>query len=410
MNLECRQAVEALRSGVPNPAAVELLGSAQEKCEQKFAALLKESEEAWWKKSQAPGFLIAGDFGSGKSHLLEHFAMTARENNFVCSKIVISKETPLFDLHKLFRAAVREARAPKTRGSALTELAAKIPNEKTEYADFYEWAGDPVHQLNGRFPASLHLYAKITNDEEMRQRIVSFWAGNPIGKGDLQRYLKLSNAATLYKLSSIGTKELALQRFRFMAQLIRAAGYAGWVLLLDEVELIGRYSLLQRARAYAMLALLSGKIREEKLPGLATVSAITSDYASAVMDKRQDEDAIPAKLGERLSGKEPGLIAQAQQGMKMIVKESLHMAPLKKEQIEKTYRQVKNFYARAYDCAVPDVAMGGEEIAKRMRQYVRRWINEWDLRRIYPGYSPSLEEQTVVFNFSENPELEQSSN
>ena len=49
-------------------------------------------------------------------------------------------------------------------------------------------------------------------------------------------------------------RELARQRLRFLPQLLRAAGHAGWVVLFDEVELIGRYSLLQRGRSYAELA------------------------------------------------------------------------------------------------------------------------------------------------------------
>ena len=45
-----------------------------------------------------------------------------------------------------------------------------------------------------------------------------------------------------------------MQRFRFVPRLMAAAGYKGWIVLLDEVELIGRYSLLQRAKSYAEVA------------------------------------------------------------------------------------------------------------------------------------------------------------
>ena len=53
------------------------------------------------------GMLIAGGFGSGKSHLLwsilKHIAL---EENYVCSKIVISKETPLYHPAKVYQAAM----------------------------------------------------------------------------------------------------------------------------------------------------------------------------------------------------------------------------------------------------------------------------------------------------------------
>lgn len=49
-------------------------------------------------------------------------------------------------------------------------------------------------------------------------------------------------------------RELARQRFRFLSRLMVAAGFDGWVLLLDEAELIGRYTPRQRGRSYAELA------------------------------------------------------------------------------------------------------------------------------------------------------------
>lgn len=30
---------------------------------------------------------------------------------------------------------------------------------------------------------------------------------------------------------------------------------------------------------------------------------------------------------------------------------------------------------------------------RQMRSYVRRWVNEWDLRRLYPGAELSTEEE-----------------
>ena len=87
------RAVEAMRSGVPNRDAVQALGSDQPVAEQRFRDTLTAVEAGALKNTAAPGILLAGDFGSGKSHLLEYFQHVALQNNFVCSKVVISKET-----------------------------------------------------------------------------------------------------------------------------------------------------------------------------------------------------------------------------------------------------------------------------------------------------------------------------
>jgi hypothetical protein len=43
-----------------------------------------------------------------------------------------------------------------------------------------------------------------------------------------------------------------------------------------------------------------------------------------------------------------------------------------------------------------------------MRQYVRAWINEWDLVRLDPAYRPQTEAVEVVSDYREDPDLERS--
>jgi len=73
-------------------------------------------------------------------------------------------------------------------------------------------------------------------------RIISFWSGDPLGTADLRRELRDAGQPTTYVLDTPNAAILAYQRFKFAAQLMRAAGYKGWVLLFDEVDLVGRYS------------------------------------------------------------------------------------------------------------------------------------------------------------------------
>ena len=106
MNLEARTAIEALRAGVPNRAAVRLMGGAESGIEQAFDHLLS----AVWAEGAVPrGLGIAGGFGAGKSHMLTYLAEVARTQSFVVSRVVVSKETPLADPGRLFEAAMRSA-------------------------------------------------------------------------------------------------------------------------------------------------------------------------------------------------------------------------------------------------------------------------------------------------------------
>ena len=41
-----------------------------------------------------------------------------------------------------------------------------------------------------------------------------------------------------------------------------------------------------------------------------------------------------------------------------------------------------------------------------MRQYVRRWINEWDLKRLDPDYRARTIVADLAMDYSEDPDLE----
>ena len=85
--LAYRRALEALRNGVPNRDAVEILGCNQPQAEGKFWDLLTQVKDADTPPSGALGMLVSGDFGSGKSHLLTYMERQALSQGFVCSKV-----------------------------------------------------------------------------------------------------------------------------------------------------------------------------------------------------------------------------------------------------------------------------------------------------------------------------------
>ena len=264
---DLRRALEALRNGVPNRDAVQVLGSGQTAVTDRFRQQLSTVVDAAQTDRQAPGMLIAGGFGSGKSHLLEYLKHLALKENFVCSLVVISKETPLYDPAKVYEAAMETAVAPGITGQAIQEIAVKLNQNRPEYASFFRWA-DSEGEVSPVFPATLLLHERLSNDPELTEKIRGFWAGEKLAISDVRNGMKQINQAATYTLRAIPAKELPIQRFKFAARLVRAGGYRGWVLLIDEVELIGRYSRLQRARSYAEISRWMARIETDQYPGI----------------------------------------------------------------------------------------------------------------------------------------------
>ena len=405
--LPARRAIEALRAGVPNRDAVRLLSSQQPQAEARFRRQLAALAEDAAEGRPTAGLLVAGDFGSGKSHLLEEMAHLALDEHLVCSRVVISKETPLYDLGRVARAAVDTLVVPGTRGPGLPELADRLDTDGPEYAALEHWASRPDVGLSSRFAATLFLYQQV-KDPEIRDRIVSIWAGDPLNVSQVRSWLRDLGERTTYRLESVPARDLVVQRLLFLARLILAAGYAGWVVLFDEVELIGRYSFKQRARSYAELARWGGKLKTGSLPGVAATFAITADFDAAVLQDRGDLEAVPGKLRASGVDADATLARHAEQGMRMIAREPLRVRGPDRAMLERTRAEVRGLHATAFGWDPPDLGAGELLSTTRIRQYVRRWINQWDLARLYPDYTPATVIADLAVDYSEHPELETS--
>ena len=403
--LACRRALEALRNGVPNGEAVKMLGCNQPQADARFADLLAGAADRENPPPSALGMLVSGGFGSGKSHLLTHLERIALDEGFVCSRVAVSKETPLYDLGKMFKSAMDNGRMPDRSGRLIEELGLRLRSRQDAYAGFVVWAnGAEARGLSPMFPASLMVHER-SNDLELNNEIEAFWAGDRIRVARVKGGLRQISQLQSYAFSAPKAAELPPQRMRFAVELIKAAGYKGWVVMLDEIELIASYSLLQRGRSYAEVARWLGQSAGYSYPGLVTVVTVSDDFAAAVIsaDGRQDRDYVGPKMAERYGDLIPG----AETGMRLIERECPPLNPLTDADIRGTLETLRAVYRDAYGWDAPSLEWArGAGYQNRMRYYVRAAINEWDLLRRYPGARIETESDEFRYRYDENPDIE----
>ncbi len=405
--IDNRRALEALRNGVPNRDAVRVLGCNQPQVEQRFLEQLTATEQAAPRGRQARGLLVAGGFGSGKSHLFQYLEGLALEQNYVCSRVVISKETPLYDPEKVYRSAVEAAVVPERYGQAIQEVALRLDPRSKAYEEFYMWARKDDTGVAPLFSATLHLHEHLRNDPELVEKIINFWSGEPIRIADVRRGLRELEQEANFPIRAVRKRELALQRPLFTARLMRGAGYRGWVWLIDEVELTGRYSILQRGRAYGELARWLSHISDLRYPGLSVVAAITDDFARAILQDKGDRDSIVPRLQVRTAANEDwkARAVWAEAGMRVIESMALPLDRPDEATLKRTYERLKEVYAAAYGWSPPDVPFPEYMASRQMRSYVRYWINAWDLKRLYPDEElGGIEEDELRPTYTEDEE------
>lgn len=394
---EARRVIEGLRAGVPNRHVVTALGCLQPEVEGRFRRLLEATQQNITAGPCPRGMVIEGEFGSGKSHILEYLQNLALDANFICSRIVISKETPLYHPVRLYYSAIEAAVIPDKRGEVFSEIAGQCDVWAPRYKNLVTWVNNPESQIDARFAATLLLYERMSSDMELGHRMTRFWTGDPIGVGDLKKYMQEAGFGERYAFGKVSAAELALQRFQFAARLMQAAGYAGWILLIDEAELIGRYSVNQRAKSYAEVARLMNLDGGPPLPGLGAVLALTDEFREEVLEKKGDKVKLLEKLRAKNTEAERMLADKAEKGMGLLESQRIPLGQPPNDIIQEVYQTIRSLHLKGHGWHMWENATNGPaQIVPEtsMRKYVKSWVTHWDSLRFYPGEECEIEAST----------------
>lgn len=392
---EARVAIEALRAGVPNRGAIRLLGSHADGLSERFTTALDHA----WHERRPPGLLVAGDYGTGKSHLLGHLREQALGRNFVVSLVTVSKETPLSQPAAVHAAALRGAMVAGRPEEAVAAALGDLVGRPGAVQALEEWAN--ASEMLPVFPAIAYLLGRELAPD-LVWGIEAFLAGGKPPTQAVRARLAQLGARGLFNLTGLKAAQLTLERPRFLAQLFRAAGFAGWVVLIDEVELIGRYGAVQRATAYAELGRWLGLPPAEPAPGIVVAAAIADDFTRAVIDTRQDDERVPERLRLRNQPRQAD-IAEA-------TLSAIRRAPVLRRpedaDLQRHAVAVQRCYSLAYGWDAPPATLLPREARRTMRHHIRGWIIDWDMRRLY-GDAAGIAERGEHYTYTENDALDE---
>jgi hypothetical protein len=406
VTVEFRTAIEALRAGVPNRAAIRQMGTEQTDIEHAFEVVLSEAgtEAGTDGDRRSPtGIGMAGGFGTGKSHMLGYLAEVARQQGFVVSRVVVSKETPLSHPGHVLAAALRDAALPDRPDDPVAACVFAL-REWPEALEALEiTVNTPDSGFAPIFAACLFLLRRASTPPEMLRRIARLWAGTKVSTPAIRKALTTAGASRMFPLKPVPAAELTNQLTRFVPLLFRAAGYAGWCILLDEIELIGRYTPLQRALAYAWLAAWLSLDGERRFPGVVIAYAITDDFVTAVINARLDSEKLPERLTLKGRSAEAALAVLGIHHIERTVLQRRLLSPTLAD-LAACHDKVQRLYSSAYNWPAPALPAAERTSSRTMRQYIKGWITQWDLLRL-DGRDVVLVSGSIASNYAEDPTL-----
>ena len=147
-----------------------------------------------------------------------------------------------------------------------------------------------------------------------------------------------------------------------------------------------------------------GRDEMDGLPGITTVAAFTDDFVAAMFDLRRDEELIPERLEQKGLTRQALLARRCMEELRRM--RGVRLAAPDEDALRAAQRGIADLYDNAYQWRPSDGAIGERRAGKSMRQYIKSWITEWDIERLY-GERATIESGTIPTDYTESTELEQ---
>lgn len=353
--------IESLRAGIPTRLSTRELPDLRPS----LTELVRTDLERFIKKClPVPGHLIWGQYGQGKTHALTTIEHLALDMGFAVSRVTLSREVSLHNFLNFYRRIASNIRFPNSRIPGLLG-----PLSRMRRGDLPR----TLIQKNDRY--SHPLPAIVLEDllevyGEEQDKLYSFLMGINSPIAELRRIHRESRHEAMPPFQRRFRRSVdSVALMNLLADVTRFCGFNGWVILIDEVELVGRLGKVSRVKAYLNLTEM---LQWDKVPAYPfyTVGAVASDL--------QDNQWY---------------LAGPKQGDTEILPEAA-----RNSFDDEASKRLTRFFSRAMeDGHCPTIRPVGKEDLVRLLERVR------DFHGIAYSWQPRLDVQEVIVKIGEKP-------
>ncbi len=294
--------VESLRAGIPTRLSTRQLPDLRPELTR-----LIEQDLAQLEAGHHPrGRLIWGSYGQGKTHALTALEHLALDRGFAVSRVALSREVSCHQLFNFYGRVAPLIRLPDSASGLAALLSRKSPqgiqSSIMDRLDRYQ------HPLPAFVLENL-LYASGEDQDLLYGDLV----GSRLTLTDLRRIHRANRDGVMPRFErTFKVSEDGAAYFGVMADALKTFGYKGWVLLIDEVELIGRLGKVSRLKAYRNLQwLLNWSALQPNSFPLYTIGVVASGLRTDLWYRGttntrtlSDSVAIPDLALEKLGSQE----------------------------------------------------------------------------------------------------------
>ncbi|KUK40983.1 MAG: hypothetical protein XD69_0966 [Clostridia bacterium 62_21] len=382
---EAVRVIEALRSGISSRHLSAIFSYGREGLLEK----IQRDLDAVAGDESLRAMVLKGDYGEGKTHLLNVVFNRAQEQNFAVSFVVLSKETPFGRLDRVYPKVVAGTYLP---GEVEPGIEALLRDVRPGSAIADEILTFARHELHSKVFRVLENYFEAGDTQDLHD-LAGDLAGQWLPVDQLKAVHK-RNFGRSAKIERFRPKLDVWNYFRLLAYLIKRRGCAGWVILFDEFELVGTLGIAARADAYSNLGRFLFPEEADSLVSTYVVFSVASRFWPDVLlrSRRPDIDEVPRRL---VAKGEPHRADLVRRVLNTLLQDAVALETLPAGEVRRMLAAVQDFHANAYGWepkADLDAILEATRHA-RLRTKIRYALEYLDLKYLY-GEEPLLLAET----------------
>jgi len=347
MEFEARHLIEALRSGVPSRSVGKYFSDSRPEIIKK----INDEIENVRSTGESKGNVIVGKYGEGKTHLMNTVFSMASEKNMVVSIISLSKETPANNMQVLYKRILENTYLPGKKEPGIFSLFGGISSNSDVAQDVYLYA---LKQL--QTDRLYYVLKALLSSSGIQDDDVDILDADIRGSFATATHIKMLYAKYCQEKASFNKqfviKQHSIDYFCLLSHLFKAVGYDGWVILIDEAELIGR--LARKSRENAYLNSYEFLFPRKALQSVYSLFAFSTSFSDEIIANKNEFSSIA--LSDRPDDEKKKL-----NDVLETINNGEELRALSEEELLNSISVIVSLYNKAYD---KNIAIDKDELLK----------------------------------------------
>lgn len=285
--------LESIRTGIPSRLMMEKLPDLRIDITKQIDTDLNELAN----NQTTQGRIIWGEYGQGKTHFLKMIEQYVLQQGFAVSYYTLNRDLGLNNLKTLF---------PVLTGQTMTgqNCIPGIMNQLTQDtlpSTIMENLSDIEKKICHSFPSYILQSFLSFKDADEMMLLYNSLMGNSTYWTNSKAICRKVLGSDMKNMPKFTIKDHANCFFEFYPYLIKLLGFKGWVILIDEIELIGKLGKVGRLNSYKNLSYLLNWSNEHDLPLYTLAASAKTLQTDVFYSRKNDVQKMPDVAKEKFN-------------------------------------------------------------------------------------------------------------